>query len=219
MSILKVKDKDGNWYNTPIVGSQGATFTPAVDSNGNLSWTNDRSLPNPAAVNIKGPKGDKGDPPASVSGLTLAIDHTFDGTEETNDASIIFTAEEYPILKSFNNMIYVYVSSTEPTIDLKNLWREVRRNNVIVTRPNNMTATPYAAYFASKINGLWYQGYNGISGDGHLWDPFNTFGPFERYFLDAQHPIFDDNKPCESVTIYRISDLVESKANVKIYVA
>lgn len=42
-------------------GPQGATFTPAVDSSGNLSWTNDKNLANPTAVNIKGPKGDKGD--------------------------------------------------------------------------------------------------------------------------------------------------------------
>lgn len=42
------------------VGDDGATFTPTVDSDGNLSWTNDKGLPNPATVNIKGPKGDSG---------------------------------------------------------------------------------------------------------------------------------------------------------------
>lgn len=41
-------------------GENGATFTPAVDSDGNLSWTNDKGLANPATVNIKGPKGDTG---------------------------------------------------------------------------------------------------------------------------------------------------------------
>lgn len=39
----------------------GATFTPEVDSEGNLSWTNNKELSNPETVNIKGPKGDKGD--------------------------------------------------------------------------------------------------------------------------------------------------------------
>ena len=38
----------------------GATFTPSVDANGNLSWTNDKGRDNPATVNIKGPKGDAG---------------------------------------------------------------------------------------------------------------------------------------------------------------
>lgn len=42
-------------------GEDGATFTPSVDSAGNLSWTNDKGLTNPPTVNIKGPKGDKGD--------------------------------------------------------------------------------------------------------------------------------------------------------------
>lgn len=32
----------------------GATFTPSVDADGNLSWTNDRGRNNPATVNIKG---------------------------------------------------------------------------------------------------------------------------------------------------------------------
>lgn len=32
----------------------GATFTPSVDVDGNLSWTNDRGRDNPATVNIKG---------------------------------------------------------------------------------------------------------------------------------------------------------------------
>ena len=41
-------------------GENGATFTPAVDSDGNLSWTNDKGLDNPETVNIKGPKGDTG---------------------------------------------------------------------------------------------------------------------------------------------------------------
>ena len=40
---------------------KGATFTPSVDSAGNISWSNDGGLTNPQTVNIKGVKGDKGD--------------------------------------------------------------------------------------------------------------------------------------------------------------
>lgn len=39
----------------------GATFTPYVDNNSNLSWSNDKGLVNPEPINIKGPKGDKGE--------------------------------------------------------------------------------------------------------------------------------------------------------------
>lgn len=42
-------------------GNNGATFTPNVSENGDLSWTNDKGLENPETVNIKGPKGDKGE--------------------------------------------------------------------------------------------------------------------------------------------------------------
>ena len=39
----------------------GATFTPIVDDEGNISWSNDKNLSNPTTQNIKGPKGPKGD--------------------------------------------------------------------------------------------------------------------------------------------------------------
>ena len=44
-----------------VKGENGATFIPSVSANGVISWTNDRELPNPSPINIKGEKGDKGD--------------------------------------------------------------------------------------------------------------------------------------------------------------
>ena len=41
-----------------VVGADGATFVPSVSEDGVLSWTNNKGLPNPAPVNITGPKGD-----------------------------------------------------------------------------------------------------------------------------------------------------------------
>lgn len=38
-------------------GENGATFTPAVSEDGVISWTNDKGLPNPDPVNIKGKDG------------------------------------------------------------------------------------------------------------------------------------------------------------------
>ena len=38
-------------------GLVGPTFFPTVDEGGNISWTNNGGLPNPAAQNIKGPPG------------------------------------------------------------------------------------------------------------------------------------------------------------------
>ena len=55
------KGDPGAKGDTGTPGADGATFTPAVSEAGVLSWTNNKSLTNPASVNIKGAKGDKGD--------------------------------------------------------------------------------------------------------------------------------------------------------------
>ena len=47
-------------------GENGATFIPSVDEQGNLSWSNDKGLENPATVNIRGPGGE-----AAADGLLL----------------------------------------------------------------------------------------------------------------------------------------------------
>lgn len=43
-------------------GSDGATFTPSVSTDGYLSWSNNQGLSNPATINIRGPKGEQGEP-------------------------------------------------------------------------------------------------------------------------------------------------------------
>ena len=56
-------DKDYNWQDPTGgggIGQNGATFTPSVSPEGVISWTNDRNLPNPEPVRIKGDKGDQG---------------------------------------------------------------------------------------------------------------------------------------------------------------
>ena len=47
-------------------GQNGATFTPSVDVDGDISWTNDGGLPNPPTQNIMGPAGSSG---VSVTGV------------------------------------------------------------------------------------------------------------------------------------------------------
>lgn len=41
-------------------GEDGATFIPYLDTEGNLSWTNDKGLDNPETINIRGPQGPAG---------------------------------------------------------------------------------------------------------------------------------------------------------------
>ena len=55
-------------------GKNGTTFYPSVDAAGNLSWTNDGGLTNPAPVNITGPQGPAGkDGAAGAAGANATI--------------------------------------------------------------------------------------------------------------------------------------------------
>lgn len=47
--------------NFGVPGKDGATFTPSLDDDGNLSWSNDKGLPNPEPKNIRGPQGPAGE--------------------------------------------------------------------------------------------------------------------------------------------------------------
>lgn len=55
--LCSIKGAQGIQGNT---GPTGTTFTPAVNSQGIISWSNDGNKPNPPSVSIKGPKGDPG---------------------------------------------------------------------------------------------------------------------------------------------------------------
>ena len=60
--ILTLPKMGGNvGAKTINIGEDGATFIPSVSEGGVLSWSNDKDLPNPEPVNIKGDKGEKGD--------------------------------------------------------------------------------------------------------------------------------------------------------------
>ena len=50
-------------------GSDGATFTPSVSDEGVISWTNDKDLPNPDPVDIKGDPGAVFTPSVSSDGV------------------------------------------------------------------------------------------------------------------------------------------------------
>lgn len=55
-----VKGDPGKKGEQGDTGARGITFTPVVDSKGNISWSNDGGLENPQTVNITGPQGDMG---------------------------------------------------------------------------------------------------------------------------------------------------------------
>lgn len=75
-------------------GTNGATFTPYVSSSGELSWTNDGDKENPATVNIKGVKGDRGD-----SGVTTPINGFF--TMYVDEDSNLWVLSEDDLTNTF----------------------------------------------------------------------------------------------------------------------
>ena len=87
---------NGLWRNNGTIqgvkgdrGERGATFTPAVDSGGNLSWTNDAGLPNPATQNIRGPAGEAGAAgPAGKGAFDVAVEAGYTGTEATFNTAL-----------------------------------------------------------------------------------------------------------------------------------
>ena len=87
---------NGEWVNNGTIqgakgedGAPGTTFTPHVDGNGNLSWTNDGGLDNPATQNIRGAAGAKGATgPAGKSAYAAAVKAGYTGTEETLYAAL-----------------------------------------------------------------------------------------------------------------------------------
>lgn len=58
--LLAEKGDTGATGAQGIQGNPGTVFTPSVSASGDLSWTNNGGLSNPATVNIKGQKGDTG---------------------------------------------------------------------------------------------------------------------------------------------------------------
>ena len=67
---------------------QGPYFTPHIDSNGELTWTNNADLVNPQPINIKGPKGD--------SAFTLSIGNvtTVDADQQAKVTNVGTTKDQ-----------------------------------------------------------------------------------------------------------------------------
>ena len=57
-AILKFTIPRGATGTPGADGKDGATFTPSVDTNGDLSWSNNGNLPNPETVNLRGAQGE-----------------------------------------------------------------------------------------------------------------------------------------------------------------
>lgn len=83
------KGNEGSPGERGPVGPAGPYFTPSLDNEGNLSWTNTGELENPETVNIKGPQG-----PVGPEGKTGPVGPegpcgVYVGTEEPEDRNVL----------------------------------------------------------------------------------------------------------------------------------
>lgn len=90
----------------------GATFTPHLDLDGNLSWTNNKNLDNPTEINIMGPQGPQG--PQGETGIQGPPGSTYQVTEEdlqaiadniTADANSKFNQNVEEQITEFDNNV------------------------------------------------------------------------------------------------------------------
>lgn len=72
-------------------GESGATFIPAVSSNGTISWSNDKGLQNPDPVNIKGPTGSPGANGRGIEKIYLEVEVLEDDGTTLKDYAIKYT--------------------------------------------------------------------------------------------------------------------------------
>jgi len=79
-------------------GPRGYTFTPSVDINGNLSWTNDGGLYNPTTRNITGPIG-----PIGLTGPAGEDGATIDTVVRTSGTGAAGTVDTYTITMTDGN--------------------------------------------------------------------------------------------------------------------
>lgn len=71
------------------IGENGATFTPHINDNGDLWWTNDKNLKNPKTVNLKGTDGTNGtDGTDGISAYQIAVRNGYTGSESEWVASL-----------------------------------------------------------------------------------------------------------------------------------
>lgn len=101
----------------------GATFTPSVDAEGNITWTNDKGLVNPLPKNIKGPQGEQG-----VQGVAGPQGEAF--TIKKTYSSIQAMQEDF---ENMNIGDYVMIASNVEVEDNAKLYTKTEREWVFIT--------------------------------------------------------------------------------------
>lgn len=154
----------------------GATFTPSVDAEGNLSWTNDGGYANPEEVNIKGPKGD----PGSDANVTAVSIRTALGYTPADQADI--DAVEQEILITPGTM-------AEQAVDVYKDTSHTWEDGLYINYVNGSTASSAsyygcADYFEIPEGGRLFANYTNTA----LYYPTLAFYDANKTYISGEYP-------------------------------
>lgn len=152
-ATISITDSEGSTSASVSDGEDGATFTPNVDTEGNISWSNDKGLPNPTTRNIMGPQG-----PQGIQGEAFTIKKTYSSVAEMN--------------ADFDNMEvgdYVMIASTVEVEDNAKLYTRGVEQWIFITDFSGATGIqgPQGPQGIQGIQGIQGpQGETGATGNG-----------------------------------------------------
>ena len=110
-------------------GERGYHYTPSIDSEGNLSWTNDGELENPETVNLMGPQGPQG--PIGPQGPAGEI-------ENLNMQPLEFKKPEQVETLNSGDALGDLMGKTAKNLEVLNQYKETVEQNVSV-KENSVT--------------------------------------------------------------------------------
>lgn len=164
----------------------GATFTPSVSDNGDLSWTNDKGKENPPTVNIKGEKGDPG-------AVKMQVVDTLPQIGDTD--TIYLLKKDTPDEQNlYDEYVYTEASGWEhigdTSVDLTDYYTKEETNKKLNTKQDtliagdNITIEDNVISASNSKNAIYSIEFNNVSLPQRNTIYANDFGNYEQTLLD-----------------------------------
>lgn len=141
-------------------GERGYYYTPSVDVNGDISWSNNGSLANPTTVNIRGPQGEIGNPLNIIANEEVTSDQVPEDTTVAVGAELTARGRD-PQVGELVAVTYIDASSNSTSywyFKINGAWEKVQLSgnigSVIVNKKITDDTADAKVYSAAYINAL-----------------------------------------------------------------
>lgn len=149
--VVKTPDGETTTYvaeGDGVMGENGATFIPNVSADGVISWTNDKGLPNPSPVNIKGSKGDTGGPGPQGDDYVLTNADKSEIAEMVDGATVVQAPKYVNGMEEMTDIERVYVMASTGEI-----WAYMDATvEQLVTVTDNIVGTSDNPYSRGRLS-------------------------------------------------------------------